>query len=156
MVKIFFLRTLSYHTCLNTRNIWHALVDAHTPYEKDEWNRLTLLWDSISPQAECQENEGWGWRGGPVVKSSFCSCRGPEFRLQQLHGRQQSVTPVLGSPTSTRHAHAGKILTHVKQNLAGHGGAPFNVSTHETRGRQISMNLLREFKASQGYIERPS
>ncbi|EDL33708.1 mCG148147 [Mus musculus] len=30
-----------------------------------------------------------GWRDGSVVKSTDCSCRGPEFNSQQPHGGSQ-------------------------------------------------------------------
>jgi hypothetical protein len=35
-----------------------------------------------------------GWRDGPVVKSTDCSSRGPEFKSQQPHdGSQLFVMP---------------------------------------------------------------
>jgi hypothetical protein len=37
---------------------------------------------SIREQAE-------GWRDGSVVKSTECSCEGPEFKSQQPHGGSQ-------------------------------------------------------------------
>jgi hypothetical protein len=38
-----------------------------------------------------------GWRNGSAVKSTDCSCRGPEFNSQQPHGGSQSS--VMGSDT---------------------------------------------------------
>jgi len=36
-----------------------------------------------------------GWKDGSVVKSTGCSCRGPEFNSQQPHGGSQPS--VMGS-----------------------------------------------------------
>jgi hypothetical protein len=35
------------------------------------------------------EKENRGWRDGSVIKSTYCSSEGPEFKSQQPHGGSQ-------------------------------------------------------------------
>lgn len=69
-----------------------------------------------------------GWRIGSGVKSTYCSCRGPEFKSQYPHGvSQPPVTPVMGDPMPNSHLqehcsirfttdiHAGQTTINVKK-----------------------------------------
>jgi hypothetical protein len=57
----------------------------------------------------------WGWRDGPLVKSTGYSCRGPEFNSQQPRGSSRPpVTPVAGDLTPS-HNHTGRQNTNAHE-----------------------------------------
>jgi hypothetical protein len=53
----------------------------------------------IKPKFKDTQLKEMGWRDGPVIKSTFCSCRGHSFSSQNPPGSSQpSATPASGDP----------------------------------------------------------
>jgi hypothetical protein len=57
---------------------------------KNSTRKFLQLKNPFSKVAEYKVNS-WGWRDGSACKSTDCSSKGPEFKLQQPHGSQPPV-----------------------------------------------------------------
>lgn len=56
---------------------------------------------------------GWGWSNGSVVKSTWCSPRGPRFGSQHLHHGSQLSFSLYGHWTHVVHRHSCRQNIHI-------------------------------------------